>query len=142
MSINSQPGRTFLTGQNISTATMAYTGVNAQNVMEGDNAITLGTSGWINSKYDHAVVQLGVATKIRSGNLIFRIEGRFPNLSGRPASILATLFSAAESTDRVINVVGKMKDIRVGVVSTVVPASHLASPCNVYAGVVFSEVSH
>lgn len=142
MAINAQPGRTFFTGENVATTGVVYAGVNTQNVLGNGAEVALGTTGWLNSKYDHAVVQVGVATKTRSGNIVFRIEGRYPNLSNRPASILATLFSAAESTDRVINVVGKMSDIRLGVLSTIMPASPLASPCNIYAGVVFSEVSH
>lgn len=142
MSINSQPGRTFFTGENVATTGISYKGVNVQNVLGNGNEIALATSAWTSSKYDHAVIQVGVATLTRSGNIVFRIEGRYPNLGGRPASILATLFSAVESTDRVINVVGKMADIRVGVLSTIMPASPMASPCNIYAGVVFSEISH
>lgn len=143
MAINAQPGRTFFTGENIATTGITYKGVNANDAILGQSGVgAAATANWENSKYDHAVVQLGVATLTRSGNIVFRIEGRYPGLSGRPASILATLFSAVEGTDRVINVVGKMADLRVGVKSTIMPASPLASPCNIYAGVVFSEVSH
>lgn len=143
MSINTQPGRTIFTGENIATTGMSYAGVNASNIMGKGNEIISASTGWISSNYDHAVVQLGVATKlISAANIVFRVEGRFPGLN-RPASILATLFSGVEPRDRVINIVGKMKEIRVGVRSTSVAASDVspdASPCNIYAGVIFSEV--
>ncbi len=142
MSINAQPGRVIFSGNNIATTNMVYGGANAAGVIgsKGGGSIAA-TTGWIDAKYDHATVQLGVATDtLRSGNnVVFRIEGKYAGLN-RPASILATLFSAAESTDRVINVVGKMSEMRVGVLTTVGPASALASPCNVYAGIVFSDV--
>lgn len=143
MSINTQPGRTIFTGENIATTGMVYAGVNASNVMGKGNESAAATTGWVPSKYDHAVVQVGVATKtVSSANIVFRIEGKYPGLD-RPASILATLFSAAETLDRVINVVGKMSELRVGVRSTSVAASDVspdASPCNVYAGIIFSEI--
>lgn len=143
MSINTQPGRTIFTGENIATTGISYAGVNASNVMGKGNEVTAATTGWITAKYDHAVVQIGVATKlISAANIVFRIEGKFPGLN-RPASILATLFSGTETLDRAINIVGKMTELRVGVRSTSVAASDVspdASPCNVYAGVIFSEV--
>ncbi len=139
MSINTQPGRVVFSGQNIATTGMSYGGANAQRAITAGSELVAASIGWENSNYDHAVVQLGVATMTRTGNIVFRIEGRFPNLN-RPASILATLFSGVESRDRVINVVGKMKELRISVLSTVMPASPVASPCNVYAGIIFSEV--
>lgn len=140
MAINAQPGRVIFSGNNIATTVIVYGGENALGIIgsKGGGSVAA-TTGWIDSKYDHAVVQLGVATETRSGNVVFRIEGKYAGL-GRPASILATLFSGVESRDRVINVVGKMSQIRVGALSTVGPASPNASPCNVYAGIVFSEV--
>ncbi len=142
MSINSMPGRTFFTGANIATSGIVYAGVNASNAIGRGSEVNNATSGWTQSRYDHAVVQLGVATKLTSGNVIFRIEGRYPGMS-RPASILATLFSAAESIDRVVNVVGKMSEIRIGVRMDAVASPSLsvdASPNNIYAGVVFSDI--
>ena len=141
MSINAQPGRVIFSGNNIATTNMAYGGANALGVIgsKGGGSVAAST-GWIDSKYDHAVVQLGVATETRSGDIVFRIEGKYAGL-GRPASILATLFSGVESKDRVINVVGKMSQLRVGVKTTIGPASPNASPCNVYAGIVFSDVT-
>ena len=141
MSINAQPGRVIFSGNNIATTVMVYGGANALGIIgsKGGGSVAA-TTGWIDSKYDHAVVQLGVATEIRAdNNIVFRIEGKYAGL-GRPASILATLFSGVESKDRVINVVGKMSQLRVGVKTTVGPASPNASPCNVYAGIVFSDV--
>ena len=141
MSINAQPGRVIFSGNNIATTNMVYGGANALGVIgsKGGGSIAA-TTGWIDAKYDHATVQLGVATETRAANnIIFRIEGKYPGLD-RPASILATLFSGVESIDRVINIVGKMTEMRVGALTTVGPASANASPCNVYAGIVFSDV--
>lgn len=144
MSINAQPGRTIFTGENIATTGISYGGVNASDIMGQGSESNAATTGWIDSKYDHAVVQIGVATKaVSAGNIVFRIEGRYPGLS-RPASILATVFSAVQTLDRVVNIVGKMTEIRVGVKTTAVLGtpfpSPTASPNNVYAGVVFSDI--
>ncbi len=144
MSINAQPGRTIFTGENIATTGMSYGGVNASDIIGLGSESNAATTGWMDSKYDHAVVQLGVATKaVSAGNIVFRIEGRYPGLS-RPASILATVFSAAESMDRVVNIVGKMTELRVGVKTTSLVGtpfpSPTASPNNIYAGIVFSDV--
>jgi len=143
VSINAQPGRTIFKGTNIATTAMSYGGQNASAIMGEGSESVAATTGWISSKYDHAVIQLGVATKaVSANNIVFRIEGRYPGLN-RPASILATLFSAAEATDRAINIVGKMAEIRVGVRTTStqdVTLSPAASPNNVYAGVVFSDI--
>ena len=142
MSINSQPGRTFFTGANIATTGIVYAGVNASNAIGRGSEVNNATTGWVQSKYDHAVVQLGVGTKLTAANVVFRIEGKYPGLD-RPASILATLFSGAETLDRVVNVVGKMSEIRVGAKISYVASPTLAvdaSPNNIYAGVVFSDI--
>lgn len=141
MAIQAITGRSVYSGANIATTGITYANNPAANGAIANTQAAAGnsaTAGWITAKYDNTVVQIGVATKTRSGNIIFRIEGKFPAMN-RPASVLATLVSAAETRDRLINIVGKMDQYRIGIRASIMPASITGSPCNVYAGIVFAE---
>ena len=129
MTIQSQTSRVLFDGYNVATTNFVYNG----------NGSTSATAGWVSVRNDSIFVQSCVATKVRSGNIVQRIEGRFVGYD-RSASIDIKTISSSESIDRIINITPNLEEIRIGVKSTVVPASLSASPVSYYAGVCKTDI--
>lgn len=129
MSITSQSSKAIFSGNNIATTGFIY------NSSSGATA----TAGWLDCRSDHTVVQTCVATLTRSGNCIYRIEGKFDSLD-RAASLDVGVLAAVNTIDKIYEISEHIKYIRVGVRATIAPASPLASPCNFYAGVCLTDV--
>jgi len=122
MSIISQTGRSIFSGTNVATTNYIYTS-------EGGSA---STDGWYSAKYDHVVVQAGVAT-LTATTLTYRVEGKFSALD-RPAEIYTATVTTADTIDQLVNIAEKMNEIRIGV-----KVDSTASPNNFYAGISYAE---
>ena len=129
MTIQTQTSRTFFQGYNVATTGFIY----------NSNGSNSATSGWIDVRSDHVLVQTCVATKNRTGSLIQRIEGKFSGYD-RSASIDIRIIGNQDTIDRLITINDKVREIRVGVKSTVSPSSPLASPLTFYAGVCKTDI--
>lgn len=131
MAILSQTTRTFFTDHNCATTPGFF-----YNESGGTGA----SDGWVRVQGDHVVVQTCVATKIRYGNVVYRIEGKFDGLD-RAASIKTGIVAAAQPIDELYVVDPKIKELRVGVSVSDNGATNLvASPTSFYAGVCVTEV--
>ncbi len=128
MSIVSTSGRLFYTKYNVASTGFVY----------DSNGNADSDTGWQNCQADYIVVQTRLATHLRSGNLTLRIEGKFDTMD-RAASIKTAVYTAAQDIDELHVIDERLKEIRVGVKSDTVPASLLASPCYVYAGLCLTE---
>jgi hypothetical protein len=128
MVIQSQGVRTFFTCKNVSATGFIY------NDIGGNNA----TTGWIACESDRVLVQVGCATKLSSGSLTYRIEGKFHTLD-RVASIDTGTYSAKSTIDKVVIVDENLEQIRLGVKNSIHPSSPLASPCIFYAGILLTD---
>ena len=121
--IMSQIARTIFDGESIASTNYVY------NTAGG----TAATTGWYDSRYDHSAVQVCVAT-LNTASLTYRIEGRSDTYE-RPAVIFSESITSAQLIDKIINVTEHVKEIRVGA-----KMSTVATPNNIYAGIIFSEV--
>ena len=101
---------------------------------------TAATSGWIDVRNDHVLVQTCVATIGRSGSVIQRIEGKFSSLD-RAASIDVKVISTKDTIDRLIQIDEKLREIRIGVKTSVAPSSPLASPLIFYGGICKTDIN-
>lgn len=130
----------IFSGENIATTGYSYATANPQNVIGKGSEVTLGTTGWQSGKYNNLTFQFGVATLTRSGNVQFRVEGRTKLNGTRPASIYVQTLTAITPLDYVYNLTTpKLAQVRVGVRTSIGPASPLASPCNIYCTLLQNE---
>lgn len=138
----SQGYRSIFSGENITVGTYAYAGKNAQNVIKHNTYSSAAMSGWLNGKYNQITLQWNVATLARSGNVQVRVEGRLSPNNTRPASITTKTFTTPAGIDIVYNFANpKVSQYRVGIRSSITPASPLASPCNVYISALLNEAA-
>ena len=125
----SQSGRKFFDGYNVASSNFVYTA----------NGSTGADDGWIAAKGENVVIQVCLATlQSTAASLIYRIEGRFDTVN-RAASIYSDKLESTCEIDNIINIVERVKEIRVGARISDVPASPVASPTNFYAGICISE---
>jgi len=129
MSITSQTSRTFFIGHNLSATHFVYNSANS----------VAATSGWTDCRSDHVVIQTCVATHTRSQSVIFRVEGKASGID-RIASVLILTEDGVNPIDKLSNITARFKEIRVGAKTLIAPASLSASPVNVYAGVILTDI--
>lgn len=140
MPVLSQEMKNGFTRTNVSIGTYAYAGENSSHVLKSPGAIISSTSGWIDAKYTNIVLQYAAATFVRSGNINLRVEGKMSSDDVRPASITTVTLTKEDIIDRLVSIgTPKMSQIRIGVRSSVTPASPLASPCVIYTSVLLHE---
>ena len=90
------------------------------------------TAGAINGDYDHIIVQICVAT-LNAGSCSYRIEGKYETIE-RWANVFCETVISAHSIDKLVNIVEKPKELRIGV-----KVSNDASPNNFHAGAILTE---
>lgn len=125
MSIMSQSSRTLFNGYNVTASAGTY----VYNASGGSAA----TSGLRECKADEILVHVEVAT-LNAASLFYRIEGRFDGLN-RWAEIYSATITTADTIGKLVNVTERPKEIRVGARIN----ATLASPNNLYCGIVLSE---
>lgn len=132
MTIQSRSKRTFFSGDNIATTGFIYNSL-------GENS---STTGWFDCSSDNILVRVGCATKLSSGNLVYKIEGKFekPEIDDRVASITLGSFVSANPIDRLITVNEHIKSIRVGVKVNIV-STPLGSPTNFYSSLFLTDIN-
>lgn len=130
MSINAVSGYKYYDNYLVASDNFVYTA----------NASTGADDGWANARAEHVAVQFCVATldTVTAKPVIIRIEGK-NNTIDRSASIYVATVGAAQSVDTIKNISERFDKIRVGVKLTSVPASPLASPTYVHAGLILAE---
>ena len=90
------------------------------------------TAGAINGDYDHIIIQICVAT-LNAGSFTYRIEGKYEKID-RWANIYCETVTSAHVLDKLVHVVEKPKELRIGV-----KVSNNASPNNFHAGAILTE---
>ena len=129
MSVKTQDNHIFFQGDSIATTGWVY------NSSDGNNA----TTGWETVDTNEVLVQIGCGTLSLSGDLHYRIEGKFDGLN-RSASINTGKFSQAETeVDRLVRVTDRVKELRIGAKLSAMVASVLGSPNNFYAAVCMTD---
>jgi len=125
-------GRKLFDGYLVASSNFVYT----------SNASADVDDGWVSARADNVTIQVCAATlnAITGPPLFYRIEGRDENNINRAASIYLATIGSSQSIDQLIVVSEKMREIRIGVKLTSVPASPLASPNYFYAGINCAEV--
>ena len=130
MSISSQSGRNFFSGNNI----LATPGTGYVYNSDGD---TDSAAGWIPCRADEVCIAFAVAT-LTATTLLVRLEGRFDTYN-RAASLYIYELTSAQTIDTIVRIPYKIKEVRVGV-RTDADDILVASPNNFYAGLCVSEL--
>ncbi len=123
MAVLSQATRTILNGESVASTGYTY----------NTTASSGANHGWIDTKYNDILFQIGVAT-LNATSLTYRVEGR-ANSNSRAGEIVTASLNAVSTIDTFIEISERVGQVRVGH-----KINNTATPNNVYSRLVMTEL--